>query len=117
MIAVNSSQCIVFSLSTMASVAAVLVLIFSSMEMWLAMAAMYESRPIRASHFIMKDQMEGLTSVLACSAHAGLRGYKVFRINPGTGACEMGDLAQDAEQGGNSNYLELLPRCPPTKKL
>ena len=93
----------------MTSAAAVLVLIVSA-EMRLAMAAMYESRPIRASHFIMKDQMEGLTSVLACSAHAGLRGYKVFRINPGTGACEMGDLAQDAEQGGNSNYLELLLR-------
>ena len=86
----------------MATLAAVLVMIVST-EMRLAIGAMYESHPMRASHFTMKEQMEGLASMLACSALASQRGHKAFRINSDTGACEMGDLAQDAEQGGNSN--------------
>ena len=91
----------------MAKVAIVPLLILCA-KMRLAQAAMYEANTIRLSDFIIAEEVKHLTSDFMCSIGAGKKGYKAFRINGATGACEMGDLDRDAEQSpvGIRVYVE-----------
>ena len=84
-------------MAKVAIVHALMILIVDA-KMWLAQAAMYEAHTIRSSDFVKAEELKHLTSDFMCSIHAGKNGYKAFRINGATGACEMGDLDKEAEQ-------------------
>ena len=91
------------SINTMAKVVIVHVMLMSAHMCIAYYDAMYEAYTVRPLDFVITEEVDHLTSDFMCSIAAGKTDHQAFRINGRTGACELGYLTNDAEQGGNSN--------------
>ena len=87
----------------MAKVVIVHVMLMSAHMCLASYDTMYEAYTVRPLDLVIAEEVEHLTSDFMCSIEAGITDHQAFRINGETGACELGYLTNDAEQGGNSN--------------